>query len=224
MAKSLKRTGMRIVVIGLGRFGASVARELIAQGAEVLGVDVDERRVQRISDDLTYAAVADSTDEEALKQLGIPDFAHAVVSIGSDLEAGILTTSLLSEFQVPNIWAKATSHQHRRILERVGAHHVVLPEHEMGERVAHLVTGGKMLDYVEFEQDYAMVKAHAPRSIVGKALKDSGVRHKYGITVVAIKHPGEDFTHADYDTIVQDGDVLIVAGRNEAVEAFADVN
>lgn len=224
MAKSLKRSGMRIAVIGLGRFGTSLAHELIAQGAEVLGLDRDDRRVQRIADDVTYAAVADSTDEEALKQLGVPDFEHAVVSIGSDLEAGILTTSLLSEFGIPNIWAKATSHQHRRILERVGAHHVVLPEHEMGERVAHLVTGGKMLDYVEFEQDYAMVKALAPRSIVGIALRDSGVRHKYGITVVAIKHPGEDFTHADYDTVVQEGDVLIVAGRNEAVEAFADVN
>jgi trk system potassium uptake protein len=137
-----------VVVIGLGRFGGSLARELAEHGSEVLGIDSDPRIVQQYADDLTH------TDEQALRQLGVPDYQHAVVGIGTDLESSILTTSLLVDFGIPQIWAKATSRQHGRILERMGAHHVVLPEHDMGERVAHLATG-RMLDYIEFEDDYA---------------------------------------------------------------------
>ena len=141
-----KRSGTRVVVIGLGRFGASLGRELCGHGSEVLGLDTDAHRVQRYADELTHTAIVDSTDVDALAQLGVPDFGHAVVAIGSDLESSILTTSLLSDFGIENIWAKATSRQHGKILERVGAHHVVLPEHDMGERVAHLVTGGRLRD------------------------------------------------------------------------------
>ena len=138
MAKRSSRTGPRVVVIGLGRFGSSLARELVEHGSEVLGIDSDPAMVQRYSEDLTHTAAADTTDRDALEQLGVPDFRHAVVGIGSDLEASILTTSLLADFKIPVIWAKATSRQHGRILERVGAHHVVLPEFDMGERVAQI--------------------------------------------------------------------------------------
>ncbi|MDV8009260.1 TrkA family potassium uptake protein [Rhodococcus sp. IEGM 1318] len=211
-----------MTVIGLGRFGSSLARELVLHGSEVLGIDSDPRRVQRYSESLTHTAVADTTDREALEQLGVPDFRHAVVSIGTDLESSILTTSLLADFEIPRIWAKATSRQHGRILERVGAHHVVLPEHDMGERVAHLVTG-RMLDYVEFEEDYAMVKTLAPASTINQPLSDSRLRAKFGITVVAIKHQGGEFTHTTQDTIVREGDQLIVAGRTSQVERFAEM-
>ena len=222
MARNKKRYDQeRVAVIGLGRFGASLANELITEGADVLGIDSDATLVQRYSDMLTHSAIADSTDPQAVKQLGLADFERIVVCIGSDLEASILTTSVLAELGVPDIWAKATSRQHGAILERVGAHHVVLPEHEMGERVAHLVTGGKMLDYVEFEQDYAMVKAHAPREIIGARLETSGVRRKYGVTIVAVKHPNDTFSYAGLDTVIEEGDVLIVAGRTHAVERFA---
>lgn len=222
MARKPARHGSRVTVIGLGRFGGSLARELVVRGSEVLGIDSDPARVQRYSDELTHTAVADTTDRDALEQLGVPDFRHAVVSIGTDLESSILTTSLLSDFEIPSIWAKATSRQHGRILERVGAHHVVLPEHDMGERVAHLVTG-RMLDYIEFEEDFAMVKTLAPSSIVGRSLADTGLRRTFGITVVAIKHRGEDFTYASLETVVRDGDILIVAGRTTDVESFADL-
>ncbi|ONI84697.1 potassium transporter [Saccharothrix sp. ALI-22-I] len=208
------------MVIGLGRFGGSLARELIAHGSQVLGIDSRPAIVQRYADDLTHTAVADTTDETALRQLGVPDYQRAVVAIGTDLEASILTTALLVDFGVPNIWAKATSRQHGRILERMGAHHVVLPEHDMGERVAHLVTG-RMLDYIEFEDDYAMVKTVAPAQAVGVPLGQSKLRSRHGVTVVAIKRPGADFTYAAADTIVQPGDLLIVAGRTNQVEAFA---
>ena len=213
---------VRIAVIGLGRFGSSLARELARGGYEVLGVDSDPRRVQSLADDLTHAAVADSTDEVALRQLDVPDFDRAVVAIGSNLEASILTTSLLVDLAIPVIWAKALNHQQGRILERVGAHHVVLPEHDMGERVAHLVTG-RLLDFIQFEDDYAIAKTIAPRESNGLPLGQSRLRSKYDVTVVGIKRPGEGFTYATAETVVEAGDVLILAGRTAAVERVANL-
>lgn len=212
----------RIVVIGLGRFGSSLATELVRGGYEVLGIDADERLVQDLAEDITQAAVADSTDEDALRQLAVPDAQMVVVAIGADLEASILTTSLLVDFAIPNIWAKATSRQQARILERIGAHHVVQPEHDMGARVAHLVTG-RMLDYIKFEDDYALAKTRAPAEAVGRSLGDSQLRRKYQVTVVGIKRSGEGFTYATADTVVRQGDVLIVAGRTTEVERVANL-
>lgn len=211
----------RVVVLGLGRFGASLASELVRRGTEVLGVDSKQRVVQGFADELTHSAVADTTDIEALRQLDVPDYQRAVVGIGTDLEASILTTAVLVDLGIPNIWAKAISRQHGRILERVGAHHVVLPEHEMGERVAHLVTG-RMLDYIEFEDDFAMVKTSPPPDVVGRPLSETGVRNRDRITVVGVKRPGEDFTYATENTVLQAQDLLIVSGRIDDVEAFAD--
>lgn len=212
----------RVVVIGLGRFGTSLALELVERGTEVLALDSRRQRVQQLADDITHTAVADTTDPEALRQLDVPSFDRAVVAIGDDLEASILTTSLLADFEIEHIWAKAISRQHGRILERVGAHRVVLPEHDMGERVAHLVTG-RMLDYIEFEDDYALVKTRAPALAIGRALGESQIRSKYGVTIVGIKRPGEGFTYATQDTVLQHGDILIAAGRSRDVEHFADL-
>jgi trk system potassium uptake protein len=212
----------RIVVIGLGRFGSSLATELVRGGYEVLGIDADERLVQDLAEDITQAAVADSTDLDALRQLGVPDAKMVVVAIGANLEASILTTSLLVDLAIPNIWAKATSRQQARILERIGAHHVVQPEHDMGARVAHLVTG-RMLDYIQFEDDYALAKTQAPAEAVGRSLGESALRSKYQVTVVGIKRAGEGFTYATADTVVRQGDVLIVAGRTPEVERVANL-
>jgi trk/ktr system potassium uptake protein len=218
LANSLKGT---VVVIGLGRFGSSLALELISRGSEVLGIDSDQKIVQQYADDLTYSAVADSTDAEAMRQLGVDKFERAVVGIGSDIEASILTTAVLVDFQIPNIWAKAISRQHGRILQRIGAHNVVLPEHEMGERVAHLVTGGRLLDYIAFDDDYAMAKTVPPEEAIGVPLNASRLRQRYGVTVVGIKRPGEEFTYAAADTVLERGDVIIVAGHISAVERIA---
>lgn len=211
----------RVVVLGLGRFGASLAQELVRRGTDVLGIDNDPLLVQRYADELTHAAVADTTDEESLRQLDVGDYTHAVVGIGIDIEASILTTAALVDLGLQQIWAKAISRQHGRILERVGAHHVVLPEHDMGERVAHLVTG-RMIDYIKFEDDFAMVKTAAPAAIVGRTLAESGVRSRYGITVVGVKRVGQPFTYATERTVVEPGDLLIVSGSVGQVESFAD--
>ncbi|MFH9955882.1 potassium channel family protein [Streptomyces roseolus] len=212
----------RVAVIGLGRFGSSLANELLRRGWDVLGVDADARLVQKYSDQLTHAVVADATDPDVLGQLGVNEFTSAVVGIGSDIEASILISSNLLEAGVPNIWAKAISRQHGQILERLGVHHVVLPEHEMGERVAHLVTG-RMLDFIEFDDDYALVKTVAPSVVTGRPLGQSHVRSRYGVTVVGIKRPGEDFTYATAETVVGKGDIIVVTGKTRAVEAFTEL-
>jgi trk system potassium uptake protein TrkA len=209
-----------VVVIGLGRFGGQVAESLLGLGHEVLGIDADERIVQEWSDRLTQVVQADATDNDVLRQLGVQDFPRAVVGIGTNLEASVLTVLSLTEVGVPEIWAKAVSVKHGKILSSVGARHVIYPEAEMGERVAHLITG-RMLDYIEFDDGFAIAKLRAPREAVGRTLADIGLRSRWGVTVVGIKLPGQDFTYAKPDTVVPDGCILIVAGDTRKVEKFA---
>jgi len=214
-----KDTGS-VVVIGLGRFGSGVARALTELGHDVLAIDSDADAVQDHARNFGHVVQADSTDIETLKQLGVGEFQHAVVSIGQNLEASVLTILNLSQMGIKDIWAKANSTQHGRIAERVGAHHVVYPESDMGERVAHLVTG-KMIDFIAFEDDFSIAKTRSPRETHGKSFAESGVRTKYGVTVVGIKRRHQDFIYAREDTVVQPGDLLIVAGPTRAIERFA---
>lgn len=212
-----------VVVCGLGRFGKSLALELMKEDTEVLGIDANPDRVQSVSGRLTHAVVADTTKIEVLQQLSVPEYTRAVVGIGSDIESSILTASSLVEIGIPNIWAKAISNSHARILTQIGVHHVTRPEHDMGIRVAHLVRG-RMLDYIEFEDQFAMVKATPPAHIVGKRLGDSKVRQEYGVTVVAVKRPGEGFTYATTDTIIRPGDTVIVSGLTRDTERFSEAS
>ncbi|WP_433830350.1 potassium channel family protein [Actinoplanes sp. CA-015351] len=218
-----KPAGTNVAVIGLGRFGGSVAEALLDLGYEVLGVDSDPRIVLDWSDRLTQVVEADSTDEDALRQLGIQDFPRAVVGIGTNLETSVLTVLALAELGVPEIWAKATSVKHGKILSQVGADHVIYPESEMGERVAHLISG-RMLDYIEFDDGFAIAKVRAPQGSGGRTLAQLALRTKWGVTVVGTKRPGEDFVYARPETAVPEGAVLIVAGDTEKVEAYAAEN
>jgi trk system potassium uptake protein TrkA len=145
---------------------------------------------------------------------------HAIVAIGSDLEASILTTAALDELGVPAIWAKAVSQQHGRILQRVGAHHVVYPEHDMGHQVAHMI-GGRILDWFQLDEHFALVETVVPSDLVGRTLADSRVREKYDVTIVCVKPAGGSFTYATVDTVLEAGDLLVVAGETAAAEAFA---
>ena len=211
----------QILVVGLGRFGSALAKELVALGHEVLGVDTDRKVVQQHADDLTHVVEADSIDADVLRQLGAGDFAVAVVAIGSDLEASILTTAALADLGVETIWAKAVTEAHGRILERVGADHVVYPEGDMGRRVAHRVAG-RILDWFQLDEDFALVETSVPAELMGRSLADSGVRAKYGVTVVAIKPAGGSFDYATAETVPGPGDVVVVSGRTKAVERFAE--
>jgi trk system potassium uptake protein TrkA len=209
-----------VLVIGLGRFGSSVAASLMRMGHEVLGVDADPQLVQAMADELTQTVEADTTDLDALKALGAADFTSAVVGIGTDIEASVLTVLGLADLEVASIWAKATNDNHGRILERTGAHQVVFPEARMGERVAHLLNG-RLVDFIQFDDRFAIAKLLAPAPIVGVTLQMSDVRKKYGITVVGIKRVDRDFEYAVPDTWVLPDDVMVISGTIEEIERFA---
>jgi trk system potassium uptake protein TrkA len=213
-------TGDQVLVIGLGRFGSALATSLMELGHEVLGVDTDPVLVQRYSPLLTQAIEADCTDPNVLRQIGAAEFPCAVVGIGSGIESSVLTVAALSDLEIPNIWAKAITEAHARILERVGADHVISPEREMGERVAHLVTG-RMIEYLELDPGFALVETTAPSEIVDKSLTEVLFRSTYGVTVVCIKPAGGVFTYATPDTKIGEGDILLVAGETARAEAFA---
>ncbi len=211
-----------VAVIGLGRFGRALALELMDADTEVLGIDSDDHIVQEMSTQLTHAVRADSTSEEALRQLGIQEFDRAVVAIGTHIEASLLTASLLKNMGITNIWAKAISEAHGRILDQLGVLHVVYPETEMGRRVAHLVKG-RMLDFIQFEPDFTMVKTVPPRMLLDMPLSQTGVRRQHGVTIVGVKKPGGSFTHATGDTVLTEGDMVIASGQPRSVEKFSEL-
>lgn len=171
---------------------------------------------------LTFGATRAPSEEEALRQLGVAEFRRAVVGIGTDIEASVLTVLALTELGVPEIWAKAISAKHGKILSSVGADHVIYPEAAMGERVAHLITS-RMLDFIEFDDGYAIAKVRAPAEAIGRTLAESALRSRYGVTVVGVKMPGEDFTLARPETVVEPGALLVVAGTTDQVQRFAAV-
>ncbi len=209
-----------IVVIGLGRFGSALAHTLIEMGYEVLGIDFDEQIVQDHSEALTHVVQADTTSPKALKQVGAADAVTVVVCIGTGIEASVLTVTALVDLGVKNIWAKAITRAHGKILQRVGAHQVVYPEAEMGKRVAHIVTGD-MIEYVALDDDFVMVEMAAPPELSGVPLGESGLRDKYKVTVVCVKKPGRPFTYADRETVLSAHDLIVVAGHREHVDRFA---
>lgn len=221
MAKvSIRAKAETILVIGLGRFGSSVATSLIRMGHEVLGVDENAATVQDAAGVLTHVVQADCANPESLRQIGIGDFKTAVIAIGGDLEASILTALAVIEAGVPTIWAKANNERHGKILKSIGVKNVVYPEARMGQMVAHILTG-KMMDFVDLDNDFAMVKTRTPVDLVGKTLEQAKVRQQYGVTIVGIKRSGEVFTYAQANTVVQKDDLLIVLGETQLVERFA---
>ena len=222
MARLRSPTRASVVIIGLGRFGSAVAESLVRMGQEVLAIDENQTLVDRWADELTHVAQADTTDDQALRQLGVADFDRAVVAIGTDIEASVLTVLALAEAGVPDIWAKAITRKHGAILERVGAHHVIYPEYSMGERVAHMLTGG-MMDYIEFDDEFSIARTLAPPFTWDKTLAESAPRTTHGVTIVGVKRTGEDFTYARPETTVNRHDQLIVSGPTRMVEKFCNI-
>ena len=219
MARS-GRDDSGVLVIGLGRFGASIALTLEELGTDVLAVDSRDDLVQEYTGRLTHVVQADATQMESLAQVGAAEFSVAVVGVGTSLEASVLITANLVDLGKPVIWAKAISSAHGKILERIGAHHVVFPEADAGRRVAHLVNG-RLLDFIEFDDDFAIVKMRAPREVEGKSLAESDIRQRFGVTIVGVKTPGKDFTYAVPETVVASHDLLIVSGRTGLIEKFS---
>jgi trk system potassium uptake protein TrkA len=217
---AMSSSAKSVFVVGLGRFGTSLATSLVAMGVEVMAIDNNEVLVNEWADKLTHVRMANGTSAATLTQLGAAAFDAAVVAIGTDLEASILTTAALADLGVNNIWAKAITTEHGRILERVGAHHVVFPEKEMGQRVARIVTG-QVLDYFLLDEGFVLAEVKAPKTLLGQSLGDTGVRTNFSVTVVCVKPAGGNFTYATAETVLGEGDLVLVAGSVQDTERFA---
>ncbi|XCB29489.1 TrkA family potassium uptake protein [Arcanobacterium hippocoleae] len=209
-----------ILVIGLGRFGAAISVTLDKLGKDVLAVESSPALAQKWANRFRVVE-ADARSAEALSQLGAGDFSIAVVGVGTSLEASVLITANLVDLGVKQIWAKATSREHGTILRRIGAHHVVYPEFDAGQRVAHMVSG-KMLDYIEMEDHFTIVKMLPPRDIIGFTVAQLKLRERYGITLIGVKSPGKPFEYTTDETKIGANDTLIVSGDPALLEEFAD--
>lgn len=207
----------QFAVLGLGRFGSSLAKTLYDLGHEVLAVDEREEAVQEISESVTHAVQADATDESALRSLGLRNFDVVIVSIGADIQASILVTLIVKELGVKYVVAKAQSELHAKVLYKIGADRVVLPERDMGLRLAHNLVSSNVLDFIELSSDYSIVEVVALNEWQGKTLKDLNFRRKYGLNVIAIKHNGEMNVSPRAEDIIEENDVLVVIGENEGI-------
>lgn len=208
----------QFVVVGLGRFGSSVARTLAENDYNVLAIDSNEEKVQEIAKEVTHAVEADATDEEALRTLGVRNFDVAVVSIGDNIHANILSTLILKELGVPYVVVKAQNALHGKVLSKVGADRIVYPERDMGVRIAHNLISSNVLDYIEFAPDYSIVEIVSTPNMVGKSLAQLDLRSKFGVNVMAIKR-GKDLniTPGANDRFLE-SDVLIVMGKNDDLD------
>lgn len=202
-------------VIGMGRFGSSIATALYRLGYEVLAIDQDEARIEEVLNKVTHAIQADSTDEEALRAIGIRNFNVVVVAIGQDIQASILTSLILKELGVEMLVVKAQTELHGKVLSKIGADKVIFPERDMGLRVAHHLISPNILDYIELSDDYSIVEIHVTPLMVGKNLRELDIRAKYGCNVMAIKTGDHMNIAPRAEDIIQADDVLIVVGSND---------
>jgi trk system potassium uptake protein len=210
-------------VIGLGRFGASIAAKLYEAGQEVMGIDINNELVDDGKVFVTHAVVLDSTDEESLKSVGIRNFDYVIVAIGNDMQASILTVMLLKEIGVKQVIAKAINKRHGQLLEKVGADWVIHPERDMGERVAHQLLSPNVLNYIELSKEYNIEEIIIPPSMKKKSLRELDLRAKYNVNAIAILSNENLIISPSPDHIIQNGDKLVVIGHREDLNDFANI-
>lgn len=210
----------QFAVIGLGRFGASLARELNQLGYEVLGIDKDEEVVDGMVEHITHAVMADATDEEVLRSLGIRNFDCAVVAIGNDIQASIMTTILLKDLGVKKVVAKALTALHGKVLQRIDVDRVIYPERDMGIRVAHQLVSPNLLDYIELSKEYTIAELSVTRRMSGRSLKELDTRARFGCSIVAINKRTGVIIAPIADDVVEENDVMVVIGTNQQIETF----
>lgn len=213
----------QFVVIGLGRFGASLALELMDLGYEVLGIDRDEEVVDELSNRLTHAVVADATDEEVLKSLGVRNFDCGIVAIGDDIQMSILSTILLKELGLKTVVSKAISVLHGRALEKLGVDRIIFPERDMGVRVAHQLVSPNLLDYIEISKDYSIVELKVPACLEGKNLGELNPRARYGCSIVALQRDQGIIIAPTAMDHLEQGDIMVVIGAKRNLEEFEEI-
>lgn len=207
------------IVIGLGRFGTTLARQLCLQGAEVLAMDIHSDLVQQVAADVTHAVVGDAQDKEVLRALGVSNFDCAIIAIGTDLAASVLTVMNLKELEVPQIVCKAHDETHRKVLEKLGVDRVVIPEQENAQRLARSLHSHNVLDYIELSEEYGILEVPAPKSWVGKTLKELNIRAKLGVNIIAVESGKKTNVSPSADYRIQSEDIMVVLGENYALEA-----
>lgn len=207
----------QFAVIGLGRFGGSITKALSRAGYEVLAIDTNEEKVNHFANVATHAVVADATEENTLKSLGIRNFDHVVVAIGDNIQSSILTTLMLVEQDVNHITVKAQNDYHEKVLLKIGAHKVVHPERDMGIRIAHNIVSKNVLDYLELSDEYSIVELVAGSMVDGKSLIELDLRAIYDCNVMAVKRDEDVNVSPSPDDILYDGDIIIVIGADEDI-------
>ena len=207
------------IIIGLGRFGQTLARQLCTLGAEVLALDKRGDLVQQVADDVTHAVVGDGQDKEVLRALGARNFDCAIIAIGSNLAASVLTAMNLKELGVPYIICKAHDETHRKVLEKLGVDRVIIPEQENAQRLARSLNSHNVLEYIELSEDYGILEIPAPKSWVGKTIKELNVRAKLGVNIIAVENDKKTNVSPSADYQIVPGDVMVVLGDNYALEA-----
>jgi trk system potassium uptake protein TrkA len=210
----------QFAVIGLGRFGSSLAKELMALGYEVLGIDRDQEAVDELQDTLTHAVAADATDEMVLRSLGIRNLDCVVVAIGDDIQASIMTAILLKDMGVKMVVAKALSAMHGKVLDKIGVDRIIYPERDMGVRVAHQLVSPNLLDYIELSQQYTIAELSVPKKLAGQSLRQLNTRAKYGCSIVAINKKAGMIIAPTADDSVVENDIMVVIGTNEQIDDF----
>jgi len=210
----------QFAVIGMGRFGSSVARSLSEMGFQVLAIDSDEHRIQDIVSIVTYAVTADSTDEEAMRSLGIRNFDVVVVAIGQDIQASILTTLILKDMGVARIIVKAQNELHGKVLHKIGADKIIYPERDMGLRLAHHLISPNILDFIELSEDHSIAEILATEGMIGKSLKGLNLRARFGCNVMAIKKGTAMNISPNADDLIQPEDILVVVGKNKDLKSL----
>lgn len=206
------------IVIGLGRFGGQVARELCRQGCEVLAMDISSELVAQVSNDVTHAVVGDGQDKEVLRALGAREFDCGIIAIGDDLAASVLITMNLKELGIPQVICKAHDETHRRVLEKLGADRVMIPEQEQAARLARSLSSHNVLDYIELSEEYGIIETPAPASWKGKSLKELNVRAKLGVNILAIRRSGRINVSPGADFAFEDKDIVVVLGDSAALK------
>ena len=210
-------------VIGLGRFGVSVARRLHEAGQEVLGIDVNEERIDDAELYVTHAVIADSTDEKALTSIGIRNFDCVIVAIGNDIQSSILTVMILKDLGVKKVIAKALGKLHGKVLDRIGADWIVYPERDMGERVANQLLSPNMLNYIELSKEYNIEEIMIPSKMAGKSLRELDIRAKYNVSAIAVFRSGNIIISPSPDEIIHKRDLLVMIGNREDLAEFSNI-
>ncbi|WP_147802463.1 potassium channel family protein [Alkalicoccus halolimnae] len=212
----------QFAIIGLGRFGSSISKELYHMGHEVFAIDIDEKKVNAVKDYATSTYVGNGTDEALLTNIGIRNFDHVIVAIGDDIQASILTTLHVKDFDVPNVWVKAQNDYHHKVLEKIGADRIFHPEKEMGSRIAAYLTSDTVLDYIDLSADYSIIEMLATKKIGGKTLISLDPRKNYSCTIIAIKKQGKVDVTPDPSDPIKVGDILILIGDKRDLRRFRE--